>query len=336
MLRVRCAVQAILNLAGHMSRSVKEAHDAAALLVAGLAVKDAAQKEAALIAIKSLATARTVPFFIHNLAAVLECVADPKLAGSAKAAANALVKAADPLAVKLILPQVSAGPWFAPWVRLLWALLREKRCFRAWRRHRILTQSVVPTRPRCPAPADRRVAHHQEQVADQGGCAGVPEGHDLILHHPGEAPFLSRLHADTGLASSKRWRDGSAAARINSRTLWQLGHVLLLLEAAIGASQCSPCARAPAGIFGVMIAIDLFFTLLSLPRQHTHSPAGGPVPHGDHSSADWLVRLRRGCACSEIGGHLERQPVNLRPRAFFAPAWCRLHPHLFAGFIPLY
>lgn len=91
------------------TKSPTEAHEVAAELTKALSGKDAAQKEAALIAIKSIVSAKTVPFFLHYLAAVLELVADNKLSALAREASNQIVKSADPLAVKLILPQIAAS-----------------------------------------------------------------------------------------------------------------------------------------------------------------------------------------------------------------------------------
>ena len=99
----------ILEVAGAIGKSVADAHAAAEAYKAALGHKDAAVKEAALVALASLATPRAAAFFLHLLAPVLELVADNKVAAAAKTAAAAIVKSADPLAVKLVLPQIAAS-----------------------------------------------------------------------------------------------------------------------------------------------------------------------------------------------------------------------------------
>lgn len=98
-----------MQVAGHIAKNVHDAHVAAEEYKKALGHKDAAVKEAALVAIKSLVNTKTVAFFLHLLNPALELVADPKVAASAKAAAEAIVKSADPLAVKLVLPQIAAS-----------------------------------------------------------------------------------------------------------------------------------------------------------------------------------------------------------------------------------
>ena len=68
---------AIMEVAGAIAKSVADAHVAAGEYKAALGHKDAAVKEAALVAIKSLSTPRAAAFFLHLLAPCLELVAAP-------------------------------------------------------------------------------------------------------------------------------------------------------------------------------------------------------------------------------------------------------------------